>query len=289
MHGSRSGSARARASSPRAPRPASAAARACELGGLAVGAIATVVLVLHAPAGQPLTLGAAATSAAGDPTPADATVSVERPALAGPVRTASRLRASVTTQRTIVAGGRVRVRGRLLANGPVGGRQVRITVASRWWPGLVRSVSARTDAGGRFAASVAPVASGAVSVRFAGSAQLASSSATAGAVALRPRIQARFHGARTGGSAFVAVRATGRFAPARAGEGARLAWQARRGGRWVRIGGERDAVRVHHGRLSGVLRLGPLRAENRYRLVYEPLGRAPLARGTSAGALARAR
>jgi hypothetical protein len=254
----------------------------CDLGGLAAGAVATVVLVVRAPAGQPLSLGATATSEASDPTPADASATVVRPTLTGAERTVSRLRVSVLTRRTLIAGGRVRLAGRLRADAPVGGERVRVTVASRWWPGLWRSVSAWTDASGRFEASVAPVASGTVVLRFDGSSRLAPASAVAGDIGLRPRIAARLTGLGPGHGTFTAIRASGRFAPARAGEGARLAWQALRDGRWVRVGGARDAVRVHGGLLSGDLRLGALRAQNRYRLVYEPLGRAPLARGASA-------
>jgi hypothetical protein len=261
----------------------------CDLGGLAAGAVATVVLVVRAPAGEPLGLGAAAASEAGDPTPADATASVVRPALAGAVRTISNLRVSLLTRRTLVAGGRVRLAGRLRADAPVGGERVRVTIASRWWPGLWRSVSAWTDASGRFEASVAPVASGTLVLRFDGSARLAPASTAAGDVGLRPRIAAHLTGLGPGRGTFTAIRASGSFVPARAGEGARLAWQALRDGRWVRIGGARDAVRVHDGQLSGELRLGALRAQNRYRLVYEPLGRAPLARGASAAMSAVAR
>jgi hypothetical protein len=280
-----------------AASPGACRGAACELGGLAAGAVSTIVLVVSAPAEQPLALGAAATSQTGDPTPADAAVSVERPAVPGVERPAvpgivmqaSRLRAAVTTPHTLLAGSRVRVAGRLLADAPLAGERVTVSVASRWWPGLVRTTSAATDASGRFEASVAPIASGEIVVRFEGSARLARSSTVAGDVALRPRVAARFTGLGPHRGTFATIRAAGRFTPALAGEGARLAWQALRGGRWMRIGSESDDVRVHRGRLLGELRLGALRAQNRYRLVYEPLGRAPLTRGTSAALTAVAR
>jgi hypothetical protein len=164
---------------------------------------------------------------------------------------------------SIRAGSRVRLSGRITGSDLPSRVPLVIMLANPNWPSYHRTWHVNTIAG-RFSIGLTPPISGTLTVSYDGSTVVRAATVSVGHVAVTPRITATFR--RSHGS----IIAKGSFSPTD-GPSATLLWQAKspRGGGWLNICPDHDAIHVRHGGFTGHCHL-TLNPGLQLRLVYRP-------------------
>jgi hypothetical protein len=178
------------------------------------------------------------------------------------------------------AGSRIRLSGRITAGDLPGRVPLVITLANPNWPNYRRTWHVNATAG-RFSIGLTPPISGALTINYDGSALVRAAIVSVGHVVVTPRITATFR--RSHG----AIVAQGKFSPAD-GPSATLLWQAKspRGGGWLNICPDQDAIHARHGEFTGRCHL-TLNPGLKLRIVYRPGVGAAYGPAASPGSSAR--